>query len=47
MVRMDKVCVLGIGNIGLPVAKHISKHYPVISYDISQKVVDRAVNNGL
>jgi nucleotide sugar dehydrogenase len=43
-----KVCIIGLGNIGLAVAKHIRKYYPkMVGYDISQKTIDRAQNLGI
>jgi len=42
------VCVMGLGNIGLPVIQHISKIYKqTVGYDISQKAVDVAIKNGV
>jgi nucleotide sugar dehydrogenase len=43
----ENVCVLGLGNIGLPVAKHIAQHYPVIGYDINPQAVLLAIENGI
>ncbi|MCL1970032.1 MAG: hypothetical protein FWF66_00980 [Candidatus Bathyarchaeota archaeon] len=38
---MVKVCVMGLGNIGLPVADHVSKIYtPTLGYDISKVAID-------
>ena len=34
---MLKVCVLGLGYVGLPVALGISSKYKTIGFDISQK----------
>jgi len=39
---IDKVCVVGLGVIGIPTALHISKFYEVVGYDISQKAVEKA-----
>jgi nucleotide sugar dehydrogenase len=41
------VAVVGLGKIGLSVAKHVSKYYPVTGYDISQEAVNRATKHGL
>ena len=38
-----RVCVMGLGKIGLPVATYISKFYPVIGYDINEKAIKRAL----
>ena len=43
-----KVCIIGLGNIGLAVAKHVRKYCPkIVGYDISQKAIDRAQNLGI
>lgn len=43
-----KVCVLGLGQIGLPTAKYIvEKGLEVQGYDISKVAVERAENNGI
>ena len=34
---MFKVCVLGLGYVGLPVALNISRKYNTIGFDISLK----------
>jgi len=45
---MDKVVVLGLGNIGLPVLKHVSKVYLKTSgFDISETAIARAIQCGL
>jgi nucleotide sugar dehydrogenase len=39
---------MGIGNIGLPVAKYVRKHFPsTVGYDINGDAVMRALNNGV
>lgn len=38
---------MGLGNIGLAVAKYSSKHYPTIGYDTKQQAVERALNNNI
>ena len=40
--QMVNVCVLGLGNIGLPVAIHVSKYYKTKGYDISEAAVIKA-----
>ena len=43
-----KVCVMGLGNIGLPVVQHISKSYrQTQGYDISQNAVNVAIKKGV
>jgi nucleotide sugar dehydrogenase len=44
---METVCVLGLGNIGLPVASHISKFYETKGYDISEAAVDKALTKNV
>jgi len=44
---IKKVCVLGLGVIGLPTALHISKFYDVVGYDINPKAVEKANIKGL
>ena len=44
----SEVCIIGLGNIGLAVAKHVKKFYPkMVGFDISQKAIDRAQNLGI
>lgn len=41
--RFDKVLVIGLGQLGLPVAKYVKeKGFDVYGYDISQKAIQRA-----
>jgi UDP-N-acetyl-D-mannosaminuronate dehydrogenase len=43
-----KVCIVGLGNIGLAVAKHVQKYYPkTVGYDISQKATEKAESLGI
>jgi len=41
------VGVMGLGNIGLPVARHISKFYPVKGYDIKDAAIINALSKGV
>lgn len=34
---MKKICVIGLGYVGLPLAVALSKHYSVIGFDINQE----------
>jgi len=43
----EKVCVVGLGAIGLPTALHVSNFYDVTGYDISKKAVEKANESGL
>ena len=42
-----KVCVMGLGKVGLPVANHVSRYFPTVGYDISEKAVARASEKGV
>ena len=39
------VCVVGLGYVGLPLAKHFSKHLKTIGFDIDQSKVDEVDEN--
>ena len=36
----EKICVVGLGYVGLPLACLLSKHFEVIGYDINQNRID-------
>lgn len=38
---------MGLGNVGLPVAVHVSKCFPTFGYDVSEKAVARALESGV
>jgi UDP-N-acetyl-D-galactosamine dehydrogenase len=38
--RRDKIAVVGLGYVGLPLAVALARHFAVIGFDISQKRVD-------
>ena len=41
--RFDKVLIIGLGQLGLPVAKYVKdRGFDVYGYDISQKAIQRA-----
>ncbi|MCT4642736.1 MAG: nucleotide sugar dehydrogenase [Bacteriovoracaceae bacterium] len=42
---MRKICVLGLGYVGLPLAVELSKKYDVVGFDISQGRVNDLKNN--
>ena len=44
---ISKVCVLGLGVIGLPTALHISDFYDVEGYDINPMAVEKANKMGV
>ncbi|HBN22113.1 MAG TPA: nucleotide sugar dehydrogenase, partial [Holosporales bacterium] len=33
---MKKICVVGLGYVGLPLAVALAKHYSVVGFDINQ-----------
>jgi UDP-N-acetyl-D-glucosamine/UDP-N-acetyl-D-galactosamine dehydrogenase len=35
-----KICVVGLGYVGLPLATALAKHYPVIGYDINKNKIE-------
>ncbi len=41
----EKIAVVGLGYVGLPLAVHLAHHYPVLGFDISQRRVDE-LNQG-
>jgi len=42
---IKKICVLGLGYIGLPTALLLAQKYPVVGVDINEKIIT-ALNNG-
>lgn len=36
-----KICIIGLGNVGLDLALNFSKHYQTIGYDINKKLVEK------
>lgn len=45
MNNETKICVIGLGYVGLPLARLFSTKYPTIGFDMNQARVD-AINNG-
>jgi UDP-N-acetyl-D-galactosamine dehydrogenase len=43
--KKEKVCVLGLGYVGLPLAVLLSKHFSVIGFDIDARKIDE-LNSG-
>ena len=35
-----KICMIGLGYVGLPLAVEFAKHFPVIGFDIKQDRID-------
>lgn len=42
--RKEKIAVIGLGYVGLPVAIEFAKHYDVIGYDVNEKKLDTYLN---
>jgi UDP-N-acetyl-D-glucosamine/UDP-N-acetyl-D-galactosamine dehydrogenase len=38
--KSEKIAVIGLGYVGLPVALHFSRKYPTLGFDINQRRVD-------
>ena len=36
-MRNNKICVIGLGYVGLPLAFNLSKHFELIGFDSSKK----------
>ena len=45
MVRKNKIAVVGLGYVGLPLANALAERYKVIGFDINQKRI-KELNNG-
>jgi len=44
-MKKDKICIIGLGYVGLPLAHAFSAKYPVVGLDINQARIDE-LNNG-
>ncbi len=44
-MKSHKICMIGLGYVGLPLAVEFAKHYPVIGFDINKKRID-GLNQG-
>ncbi len=42
---LDKICVIGLGYVGLPLAVAFAEKYPVIGFDIIQERIDELLSN--
>lgn len=40
MAEPQKIAVIGLGYVGLPLAIHLAKHFPVVGFDIDLRRVD-------
>jgi len=48
LVKFQKLCVLGLGYIGLPTASTFATHgFDVVGVDVNQKVVETLQSGGL
>ena len=36
----DKICIIGLGYVGLPLAHAFSSKYPVVGFDINEKRIE-------
>ncbi len=39
-MKSHKICMIGLGYVGLPLAVEFAKHFPVIGFDIQQSRID-------
>ena len=39
-LEQEKICVIGLGYVGLPVALSFAKKLPTVGFDIRQKRID-------
>lgn len=42
-----KVCCIGLGYVGLPLALELSKHYEVTGFDIDEQKISQCLNGTL
>ena len=45
MIKIDKISVIGLGYVGLPLAVELSKKFTVIGYDIDKNRVNSLKKN--
>ncbi|HIJ56790.1 MAG TPA: nucleotide sugar dehydrogenase [Deltaproteobacteria bacterium] len=38
--KKDKIAIIGLGYVGLPLAVHLSEHFNVVGYDLKQERID-------
>ena len=43
-MRKDKIAIIGLGYVGLPLARLFATKYPVVGYDINKKRVSELMN---
>ena len=45
--RRDRIAVVGLGYVGLPLAIHLSRHFDVVGYDLKQaRIAELQAGNG-
>ena len=42
---MKKICIIGLGYVGLPLAHAFAKKYDVVGFDINKQRIDELNNN--
>ncbi len=47
MDTKKRICIIGLGVIGLPVAQHTAKYYPTVGYDISSQAIEKAKTHNI
>lgn len=45
MVKVNKICIVGLGYVGLPLARLFATKYPVVGFDINLQRIEE-INNG-
>src|SRR6056297_3292086 len=40
MLEQPKICIIGLGYVGLPLAVEFAKKYPVVGFDVKQKRIE-------
>lgn len=41
----EKICLVGLGYVGLPLAIHLAKHFSVVGFDVDEKKIEELKNN--
>lgn len=44
-MKQKTVCIVGLGYVGLPLAKAFSKHFRVIGFDVDRAKIEELNNN--
>ena len=40
-IKKDKIAIIGLGYVGLPLAVEFAKYYKVVGYDIDKKLMNQ------